>query len=129
MELGLTPVEREVDRNIDSIFKTKPEIARFLKNHPKKPTFIQNLTKELYVADNRAVLRSGMEQLAKTIRLMTKTFCEVALEQARQASLSQAERSRITAQADKVKNAEELIRDMMPEFDSSEYRVKELSDG
>lgn len=128
MELGLTPIEREVDRNIDQIFKTKPDLVRFFKNHPKKNTFLANLAKELYAADNRKVLKSGPEVLAKTIREMTKTFCQVALEHANQSSLSANERSRRIDEANRVQKAEETVKELMPDFDVGNFRVKDLAD-
>lgn len=129
MELGRTALEREVDRAIDRIFAQKAHLTRFFKNHPRKQLFLDNLGKELYVAHNRAVLRHGPESLAKTILLMTKTFCQVALKHEQESMLSSAEKNRLRAENERFQAAEDIVRDAAPDMLRDDFRVKEVSDG
>ena len=129
MELGLNPIEREVDRNIAKVFEKKPEMVRFFQNHPRKPEFIRNLTKELYHAHHRDVLKSGPEVTHKAIKEMTKTFCKVALEHMEQSNLSQAEKNRRRDESERFKNAESIVREALPDLDVDNFKVKELDNG
>lgn len=128
MELGQSALEREIDRGIDKIFKTKPELARALRNHPRKPRFVENLGRELQHADNRLVLKSGVDTLAKTIFEMTKTYCKVALESMEQEAMSQNERTRRVDEANRIKNAEEIVKEAMPNLDIDDFKVAEATD-
>lgn len=129
MELGRTALEREVDRAIDRIFAQKDHLTRFFKNHPRKQLFLDNLGKELYVAHNRAVLKAGPESLAKTILLMTKTFCQVALRHEQESMLSSAEKTRLREENERFQRAEDIVREAVPGMLSDDFRVKEVPHG
>lgn len=126
MELGRSAIEREVDRGIDRIFKTKPDIASMLKNHPRKQVFAERLLGQLQTADGRNVIKSGVEHLAETIFLMTKTFVKAALEFEEQKLLSHAEISKRKAEASKIQDAEAIVRDAMPNLNTDDFSLREI---
>ena len=126
MELGRSAIEREVDRSIDRVFKTKPDIGSMLKNHARKGLFCDNLLLQLRTADGRQVIKSGVEHLAETIFLMTKTFCKAALEYEEQKLLSPAEISRRKAEASKIQDAEAIVKDAMPNLNTDDFSLREV---
>jgi len=128
MELGSSAIEREIDRGIDRIFKTKPDLAKFFKHHPRKPAFVSKLSEQLYHADNRKALKSGPLVLADTIFQMTKTYCKVCLEHHEQSQLTHAEITRRKDEASRIQNAEEIVKEAMPELDTDDFSYKELND-
>lgn len=129
MELGSSAIEREIDRGIDRIFKTKPDLAKFFKEHPRKPAFVTNLAKQLYHADNRKALQSGPLILADTIFQMTKTYCKVCLEHHDQSQLTHAEITRRKDEASRIQNAEAIVKEALPDLSTDDFKYKELSDG
>lgn len=126
LALGGSALEREVDRNINDIFKEKPDLARFFRQHGRKTLFLQNLAKELARADNKRVLKTGPETLAYSIREMTKLYCKLVLEHTEQQNLSSLERHRRIAEADRIKEAEGIVKEALPNLEVDDFKTKEL---
>lgn len=129
MELGLSALEREVDRHIESIFKDKTDLQRFFKTYERKPEFLKNLAREMRKADAKKVLKSGPETIAWTVREMTKTYCRLALQHQEERQLSALERSRRIQQADQLKESEGIVREAIPDIDLDNFKVKEAQNG
>lgn len=101
-------VTKRFDEEIDKIFKNRPEITRFIKNHERKELVVRNLCAEIIKCEKFS-LNFDCNKYSKVIGSVARMFASHAIRFAEESIVSENEKRRRIAEADKVKRAEEAM--------------------
>lgn len=122
-------VIKEFEAVIMDIFKEKRDLQRFFLQHPRRQLFITNLCEQIDICEKRAYkITFEVREYKKTIRDMTKMFCQACLTHAEQKNMSESQRFAEERRLNAQENAVELIKDMVQEGliqdnDNQQYKL------
>ena len=117
---------RVVSRHIEDIFKTKPELAKFFLNHPKRINLEMALAKGLQGADARKVLKHGPEHIDEVSREIVRFWCQTMLQIHEHSLLSQNEKRRLETESRQLEVAQDTVRDIVSNIDEDDFDLQEI---
>jgi hypothetical protein len=107
----LSDVRRIFDESVDTLFKDKPHLIPFFKDHERKNVVLNNLCEQILIIENRN-LHFNAENYRSTIKDIALLFCKAALKHTEELNLSSAERNRRDREQNILKIAQETIKEL-----------------
>lgn len=105
-------VTKEFNGAIRSKFAIKPEILKFLLNHPRKAMCLENLCREIQICEKRALkIGFNIDEYKMLIRDIAFLFAERALKLAEEQAISSIERIRRETENNRIENAKETLKE------------------
>jgi hypothetical protein len=104
-------VRRLFDEALVEKFKTMPEILNMLLKHERKKICLDNLCAEIIRMNGRRLLFE-VDTFKQVIETTAQMFARQALRKAEQDALSSIERIRLQTEADRIKNAQEVMHEL-----------------
>jgi hypothetical protein len=92
-------------------FKHLPDVLQFLKTHERKKICVDNLCAEIIRMNGRKLLIE-LETFKMVIKDTAYMFAKKALQKAEEDTLSSVERIRRQTEADRIKNAQEVLHEL-----------------
>lgn len=117
---------RVVSRHIEEIFKSKPELAKFFLNHPKRANVETALAKGLHGADARKVLKHGPEHIDEVSREIVRFWCQAMLQIHEHSLLSQNEKRRLETESRQLEIAQDTARGIVQNLDEDDFELQEI---
>lgn len=98
------------DAHIDEVFKTKPDVAKFVKNYERKGICIDRLCEQIEMIERRTFqITFDMNAYKKTIQDVATMFAKSVVRYAEEQNLSSIEKIRRETEANKDKQVQEMI--------------------
>lgn len=109
-----TDVERLFDLYLSQVFKENEDVKRFLLTHERKALCIDRLCEQIrcFEVGN---LNVNVSTYKKTIESIAQMFAHACLQNAQENALSESEKRRKTAEADRMKNLEAEFEELQRE--------------
>lgn len=107
-----THVEKRFDGYLKHKLGKKPDILRFVLNHERKHVCIDNICNQIQIMERKPNMMANTKRVAYIIDNMADFFAKVAIEQRIQYMKSDIEKKQITAQADRIKEAEGMVKEL-----------------
>lgn len=106
-------IQKIFDAEIDRVFEAKPDIAKFLKSHPKRNLCLDNLCEQVKECERRTFqITFDADAYRDVINSVCRMFAHAALSQREQQLLSESEKLRLRAEAERDQYVEEAIEEM-----------------
>jgi len=106
-------IEKLFDAELDRIFKTKPDIAKFLKTHPRRNLCLDNLCEQVETCEKRTYsITFDADAYKDVIKSVARMFSEAALNHLEQSLLSESEKLRLRKEGERDLYVEEAIEEM-----------------
>ena len=87
-------VEGAFDDEVDRLFKSKPDIHSFIKNHERRPKLMENLKSQVFETQLKNPKLLSQATLKAIGKEFAKTFSTLCIRYAEQQALSEAEKRR-----------------------------------
>lgn len=101
-------IESEMDAEIKRIFAPKPDVMRFILNHPRKKICIENLTGQINKEEIKGV-KFSKDHLKAWGASFARNFSELAIKQKEEELLTENKRQQLYHEAELTKEAQKVI--------------------
>lgn len=105
-------VEHVFDNRLREVFKTKPDVLKFLLNHERKKVCLENLCEQILLVDAKKNGLLKAPQYRQLIDSIADVFASVALNAKQNELMSAAEKRRLEAEASREKTLDEEIKEL-----------------
>lgn len=113
-------VEREFTQWITTTFQTQPEIVKYLLQHERKQTMLENLCSEVRKAEIKMATKFTKNDLKLFVKSVGGLYARNALQALEDALLSQAEKVRRIDEAGRIKDIEDEQNEVNEKFASEQ---------
>ena len=126
MDNSTSAIERVVDRHLNAIFGSKPELYRFFTTHQLRPKLHEALQRELYFAGKKKALNADVDTIDHALLDVVKFWAGQILAQKEREMRSHAEQRRIQDDQRKVEIAKDAVRGIVENIDEDDFNLKEI---
>lgn len=113
-------VSEAFDNEIKRLYATRQPVKEFLLNHERKNLCIENLCKEIRVAEMSHAVNIKRETIDMLAQNFATSFARIALKHAEEKAMTQLQKDVAIRKADEEKELLRIVEDMMEEKDRSE---------
>ncbi len=115
-------IRKRVDERIDLVFKSRPDLIPFFKKHERKEKFIENLAREVRIAELKLARRMTQSSYHLLLDSMTDQFCRVCLQHKQEQNMSAAAKMAIKEEGKALRDLEAEIKYENDDADSNRVR-------
>lgn len=126
MDNSTSAIARVVDRHLQSIFGSKPELYQFFSNHQLRPKLHESLQRELYFTGKKQKLKADVNSIDSALLDVVKFWAGQILAQKEREMRSHAEQRRIQDDQRKVEIAKDTVRGIVENIEDDDFDLKEL---